>query len=193
MSRCWLEGEWRAWLDRELPPAEMQAAERHVAECARCTALVEEVRARATKVSELMTLLEPVPEATPVTRQPVPSGGRRGIAAALVLAAVATVLLLLPERPREESRTPPVKVLAAPPAQSTAQYAPPDSRTSPSRTRASAPRPKRPKHVPQYYVALDDDPIDSGVVLRVALADTGQLADVIYDEQGRPRAVRPLN
>jgi hypothetical protein len=45
----------------------------------------------------------------------------------------------------------------------------------------------------QYYVPLDDEPIESGVVVRVSLAASGLLADVIYDEQGRPRAVRPVN
>ena len=39
------------------------------------------------------------------------------------------------------------------------------------------------------FMALDDDPIDAGVVLRVALA-AGQQADVIYSSDGRPRAIR---
>jgi hypothetical protein len=55
------------------------------------------------------------------------------------------------------------------------------------RTRRHAEKPRV-----DYYVALDSEPIDSGLVVRVALED-GLLADVIVDEQGRARAVRPLN
>ena len=44
----------------------------------------------------------------------------------------------------------------------------------------------------QYYLALDDEPIDTGVVMRVALDGTGIQADVIFDAEGRPRAIRTV-
>ncbi len=44
----------------------------------------------------------------------------------------------------------------------------------------------------QYYLALDDGPIDTGVVMRVAFDGTGMQADVIFDAEGRPRAIRPI-
>lgn len=43
------------------------------------------------------------------------------------------------------------------------------------------------------FVALDDDPIDAGVVMRVALAEGRMQADVIYSQDGRPRAIRLVN
>jgi hypothetical protein len=44
-----------------------------------------------------------------------------------------------------------------------------------------------------YYLALDDEPIDMGVVMRVALDSAASVqADVIFDAEGRPRAIRPL-
>jgi hypothetical protein len=52
-----------------------------------------------------------------------------------------------------------------------------------------------PKATPtEYFLALDDDPIDMGVVMRVAL-DTGDAvqADVIFDADGRARAIRPVS
>jgi hypothetical protein len=65
------------------------------------------------------------------------------------------------------------------------------------------PTPLKPVHVnrrkapaaaqPDYFLALDDDPIDMGVVMRVALDSAADLqADVIFDADGRPRAIRPV-
>jgi hypothetical protein len=61
----------------------------------------------------------------------------------------------------------------------------------PSPARAKSPRRVKPPNV-QYYLALDDEPIDTGVVMRVALDGTGVQADVIFDADGRPRAIRTV-
>jgi len=43
----------------------------------------------------------------------------------------------------------------------------------------------------QYYMPLDEEPIETGTVVRVAFQD-GMQADVIVDAAGRARAIRPL-
>jgi hypothetical protein len=44
----------------------------------------------------------------------------------------------------------------------------------------------------EYYLALDDEPIDTGIVMRAALDGAGVQADVIFDAEGRPRAIRTI-
>jgi len=53
--------------------------------------------------------------------------------------------------------------------------------------------PVKPKAQVDYYVKLDDEPIETGVVVRVGL-DGGQVpADVILGPDGRARAIRLVN
>ena len=42
-------------------------------------------------------------------------------------------------------------------------------------------------------MALDDEPIDTGVVMRVALGPAEVPADVVFSPDGRPRAIRLVN
>jgi hypothetical protein len=108
-----------------------------------------------------------------------------GLAAAL--AAAVAVMVWPAKQPVVQPRKP--AVMAVVPA---AQNAPSRSRLREKATIRGAPVRKRSGDV-EYYLALDDEPIESGVVVQVTLPDTGLLAEVIYDEYGRPRAVRPLN
>jgi hypothetical protein len=50
--------------------------------------------------------------------------------------------------------------------------------------------PARPVAVERPFVALDNDPIETGMVVRVALGPDQVLADVIVAPDGRPRAYR---
>ena len=50
-------------------------------------------------------------------------------------------------------------------------------------------RPRRRTPQLQYFLAFDEEPIDTGTVMRVAL-EGGIEADVIVDASGRPRAIR---
>lgn len=196
MNRCRLEGEWRAWLDHELPAQESEAAAQHLQNCQRCAALCGELSGRAARVGALLGALDHIPEGVTVRPPAAPAWGRRGVAAALVLAAaLASLLLMLPRRIQRREPAPeprPLAVALAPPA---TVSAPPARRPvrSPRRAGLAHKLSSAPRAPVQYYLALDDEPIESGVVVRVALANSGLLADVIYDEQGRPRAVRPLN
>ncbi|HUK16648.1 MAG TPA: zf-HC2 domain-containing protein [Bryobacteraceae bacterium] len=185
MSRCWLDGELRAYVDRELPAREMEAIEWHLRECDVCAALLRELGSRAARVGVLLEAMEYVPAAAPVV---VRRAARWGPVLVAALAAACFVLVLwLPKRQR----------IVTPPKAQVAASAPTTTGNAGSlaagEPRRRQDRQRYRKAQPQYYVALDDEPIESGVVVRVALPDSGLLADVIYDEQGRPRAVRPLN
>ena len=179
MSRCWLDGELRAWLDRELPPPDMEAIGRHLTECRQCSALSAELSARAARVSALLGALDHVPAVLIAARSRAP---RRIVAAALVLAAASLLLFAWIHKPKPIPVTPAILSPASVPPVAL----PSKPATMPKRRVAR-------RNDMHYYLALDDEPIESGVVLRVTLPDSGQLADVIFDEQGRPRAVRPLN
>ena len=55
------EGTIHAWLDGELPPAEREAAEAHVASCDECKAAVAEARGFIAASSRILTALDAVP------------------------------------------------------------------------------------------------------------------------------------
>jgi hypothetical protein len=50
--------------------------------------------------------------------------------------------------------------------------------------------PAKPKPRVEYYVALDDEPIEAGVVVRVGFSGGQVPADVIFGPDGRARAIR---
>lgn len=193
MNRCWPEGEWRAYLDRELPPRELAAGAEHLKECRRCTALSEVLEKRAERVGAWLGELEtgnveavPEPAAVPV-RRPAVLIWRPVLAAAAVLACAAVLFMALRQPPYGQVvRVPfPAPHAAVPVLPPVVRQPQPEADRSKPRGRVVTPA--------QYYIALDDEPIESGVVARVTLPDSGMLADVIYDDEGRPRAVRPLN
>jgi hypothetical protein len=41
-----------------------------------------------------------------------------------------------------------------------------------------------------YFVALDDQPIESGVIMRMAIQPGNAQADIVFDPAGRARAIR---
>ena len=55
------EGTIHAWLDGELPPAEREAAEAHVAQCEQCAAAVAEARGFIAASSRILLALDAVP------------------------------------------------------------------------------------------------------------------------------------
>jgi anti-sigma factor RsiW len=200
MKECWDEGGLRAYLDRELPPEEMTRIAVHLGGCAQCHARYNELAGRAARVAALMETLD----AGPVVSPPAPAQRRwmqrpRPVAAAiLALAAVAALaFVLLPKR--TEAPKPEIAPHVAPhvvplrPAmeQAAAPSGAPPWPAVPSPPRAKIPKRPKPPQV-QYYLALDDEPIDTGVVMRVALDGTGVQADVIFDAEGRPRAIRTV-
>ncbi len=184
MSRCWQEGEWRAYLDGELPADETAWGREHLAQCAVCAAVHQELAARAARVGAWMTELEGVPA---VVRRREPARPRWQWAAAglAVAAALAAAFVLTPRRVEVVEAPRVAESPAAPPAVATPLSPVAAHRVS----RAGALRRRAPRL--QYYLALDDEPIDTGTVMRVALA-SGAEADVIVDSAGRPRAIRAV-
>jgi hypothetical protein len=187
MTKCWSEGDLRAYFDRELAADEMQAIEAHLADCAACATAFDQIAWRAQRVQALIGDLD-------VAGQPVrPVRARRWVAIAALAAAVLLAILLIP---RHGVRQPAPKVAPAAIASAPRQEEPPQlvsvaaESPAPARPARSSRRPK-PKSEVRYYLALDDEPIDTGMVMRVALAG-GMQADVVVDSAGRPRAIRPV-
>ena len=190
MSECWDEGGLRAYADRDLAPEDLARIAAHLGACAECHGRYNEIAARAVRVASLMGALNvPAPAARPLPRRWV----MPAVAGALALAA--TVALAFALIPRRAPHPQPVATPHAPRVQHPVQAASPSPESTPESkpagpVRAKTARRAKPQRV-DYYLALDDQPIDTGVVMRVALEGAGQ-ADVIFDAEGRARAIRPV-
>jgi anti-sigma factor RsiW len=183
MSQCWSEGELRAYLDSELPPRDMELAAAHVKECAACGALYAELESRAARVAILLEALPVVPPALELPQLARRERMRWRWAGAAMAAALLLGLFRMPKRIE--------KVAASPQRQPPIVQAQPAPAPPPAQTRPAVLRRKvKLKPQVQYYMALDDEPIETGIVVRVAL-DNGQVpADVILGPDGRARAIR---
>ena len=194
MTQCWPEGALRAYLDGELPSEDMQRVAAHLGDCTVCDGLCRELAARAAHVSALMELLPEWGGAMP--RAAIPAGRRAnwiGIAVALA-AGLALAAYLLPDRhPREAvvrpapapaPTPPPVAVTVA--AVTPALVAEPPAQRRPRRVRPTAPE-------PAYFVALDDEPFESGVIMRVGVKPGNVQADIVFGPDGRAHAFRLVN
>jgi hypothetical protein len=197
MTQCWPEGALRAYLDRELPTEDMQRVAAHLGECPVCDGLCTELAARAAHVSALLELL---PEwsvaAMPRPATPASAPHRRatwvGIAVALA-AGLALAAYLMPDRhPREAVALPaPVPALAAPPMAATVAATTPAPAGPPAPRRLRRVRQTAPE--PAYFVALDDEPFDSGVIMRVGVKPGNLQADIVFGPDGRAHAFRLVN
>jgi hypothetical protein len=191
MTQCWPEGALRAYLDRELPTEDMQRVAAHLGECTVCNGLCTELAAREAHVSALMELL---PEWSGTMPRAATPAKRRatwvGIAVALA-ACLAVAAYLIPDRRPWEARVLPAPAPATPPV--TAAVA---GMTPPP---AEAPVPRRPRRIrqtapePAYFVALDDEPFESGVIMRVGVKPGNLQADIVFGPDGRARAFRLVN
>jgi Putative zinc-finger len=205
MTQCWSEGELRAYLDGELPARDMERAAAHLKDCVTCGGLYAELASRAARVETLMELLpEPIaPSKVAAIPKPAAHTGR-WLAAAGLAAALALALVMAPWRSRPGNREVQVKSAPAPPVTEllTPEKPLPNGRGSdrslPSRDRQGAVRTRRapppnPKPRVEEYVALDDEPIEAGVVVRVGFSGGRVPADVIFGPDGRARAIRLIS
>src|SRR5262249_4236676 len=107
------------------------------------------------------------------------------------LAASMAAAFLLVSRKPEKRVVPTPPPVAAPPAPRAAQ---PPVTLKPAIIRRLRPRkqatpPKKTEQL-EYFLALDDEPVETGIVVRVAL-DNGRVpADVIVGTDGHPHAIR---
>jgi hypothetical protein len=198
MTNCWSEGALRAYLDRELPAADMKAVAAHLGECSACDALCAELAGRAARVFNLLELLPEPKVAVPMRPAPVRTASRwlwPGAAVALAAGlAIASIVVQKRESPAPVAHTSvtpePPPVLPEP---ATAPSTRPVTTAPPARPPAVAKvlRPKR-RAAPEmdYFIALDDQPIESGVIMRMAIEPGNAQADIVVDPAGRARAIR---
>ncbi len=198
MKECWPDGELRAFLDRELSAGDYERLAAHLQECADCRGRSQQLEARAGRVLGMVGAL--AEQAAAVVAMPRPRTGRphtsKWVAAAVALAAGWAALSLLAPPPVHAPIQTPVQVpiaIAAPPLPPAIRQAPLAVHV-PSRIPSRSPRHAAPPRATLAgFVALDDDPIDAGVVMRVMLAQGQMQADVLYSPDGRPRAFRLVN
>src|SRR5262249_35130649 len=102
--------------------------------------------------------------------------------------------ILVPKKPEEAPRpvrVPQLATVAAKPASpQVATEAPPPPRPRPRRARPASPQPRSQT---LDFVALDDRPIDNGVVMRVSWGPENLQADIIFGPDGSARAYRLVN
>jgi anti-sigma factor RsiW len=187
MNACWPEGGLRAYLDGELSPEDMQSVAAHLGECAACERLHAELSVRAGYVSGLMGTLS-CPETRPVTARAARArtvGSWRWTAAAVAIAAgLALATLIVPKR--EAPRTPVARVPVPLPVAPPTVVAPPLEEPGPVE---AAIRPRRRVERAEPFLALDDEPIESGIVMRVTVPGSTP-ADIVFSPDGRARAIR---
>jgi hypothetical protein len=194
MTQCWPEGALRAYLDGELPGEDMQQVAAHRGECRVCDGLCRKLAARAAHVSALMELLPEQGEAMPrLVRVPRRRASWIGVAAALAAGLAVAAYLLPDRRPRETlvrpaptSAPPAVSAAAAAIAPALAETPEPPAPRRPRRVRPTAPE-------PNYFVALDNEPFESGVIMRVDVKPGNVQADIVFGPDGRARAFRLVN
>jgi anti-sigma factor RsiW len=191
MSQCWPEGTLRAYLDAELPADQMREVAAHVEECPACGRLHAELSVRASYVAGLMDTLA-VPVGQPVRRKAAAraTGSWLWTGAAVALAAgLAIAAMLIPKgEPVKVTHTPPpapaqeARVVPEGPAEIPV--------VAPTRPQAMAVA-RRPRRAVSAdpFIALDDEPIESGIVMRVELPGSTP-ADIVFSPDGRARAVR---
>jgi hypothetical protein len=192
MSECLQEGAWRAYLDGELPPEEMALAAGHLEQCAACAALHRDLAGPAARIGILMADLADVPAPGLLKALRVAPSRPRWIWAAAGLAAAAALaaaFALAPRRPAPDIRARASVIEAPPPVAEPIRPIVPAAAVGGIPRARPARRQAQPR--PQYFLALDEEPIDTGTVMRVSLA-SGIEADVIVDSEGRPRAIRPV-
>ena len=200
MTKCWSEGELRAYLDRELPTGDMQQVAAHLAECTACDGLCTELAGRAAHVSALMELL-PEWEGASVRQPPrpavvpVPKPAQHawvGVAVALAAGlAVAAYFMPKPAPPVAAIRPVPVTPAIAPQATTAELALVPEAVDEPAPRRVRRAR----KAVPdrEYFIALDNEPFESGVIMRVDVKPGNVQADVVFGPDGRAHAFRLVN
>lgn len=196
MTPCWQEGELRAYLDGELPGNDMQRVAAHLAECAACRELHNELESRAARMQEWLddaAVVRPVevyPRRDRPRVLPVRAGLKPAPQAAIVAlaSAIALAFILFPRHAPRPAFTPAPKPLAAAPSVPVTPAPPQPVAVKPAIIRRHTPVKPRPRI--ESYVALDTEPIETGIVVRVALGNAQIPADVIFDPEGRPRAIR---
>jgi anti-sigma factor RsiW len=180
MKDCWQDGDLRAYVDGELPAESLQQIADHLEICHACGQRYHELSDRATHVSALLATLSEVPPAAPAPRL---RPRRRWHLAALPLAAALAIAFLA--LPKHRAVRYPVSVAVAPAPVTVAKVEAPIVRPRPF-VRHTKPRTSQ----PEEFVRLDDEPLETGMIVRVT-ADNGSVqAEMIIGPDGRAHAIR---
>jgi hypothetical protein len=201
MTECWSEGELRAYLDGELRAEQSERLAAHLDECAGCSERLGDLDARAQWITGLMNDLPPLPAAQKPKRR-----GRWIAALTAAAAAGILVTLYLWGRPPGLQPAPWPAFDRSAAGRAAPERAPDQAIPAPPVTAAAAaiqpleePRvvrlPVRKRTAPRLrpedtFVALTDEPFETGVVLRVALGPAQVPADIVFGSDGRARAIR---
>src|SRR6185295_1364296 len=98
MKECWSEGALRAYLDRELPPEDMEWMAAHLEVCSECGDHWAELAGRAERVSALMNTLPDPDRTVSILRTPrrvkITTWRWAGAAAALAAGLVLGIVLM---------------------------------------------------------------------------------------------------
>jgi anti-sigma factor RsiW len=203
MRKCVPEGELRAYLDGEGSPDVLASISEHLRECAACRESLERVGRRSEFVASLLGVL-PEPEVAAPLEMPRAVPGRvRWAPVALALAACLAFVFVIriathgPSAPigREPAQT----ASSAPAAARVAASEPPTAVEAPAQGNVTArvrpqrakPRaPAKPRQDAPTFLALDNEPIEAALIMRVALGPEETPADVMFGPDGRARAIR---
>jgi hypothetical protein len=181
MKQCWPDGDLRAFLDGELP----QLGE-HLDVCAACSARYRELAERAGRVTNLLAML---PETGVLRNLPAREHYRRrwAVAALSLAAAIAIGFVVLPKR-----HSTPASVGKAPAAVAHETATAPVAKAETPRrvARRAAARP-RPPH--ENFLRLDDEPLETGTIVRVSAENGDVQADLIVGPDGRAHAIRMVS
>lgn len=188
MKQCWPEGDLRAYLDGEAPADVRERIAAHLAVCSACDARRHELSERAAWVSNLMAMLPSTEPVGALRIAPAPVGhGRRWAMAGLAMAAgLAIAFAMLPRHGNA-----PVAVVA-PPAPAVVPVAvEPPVVVKPAVMRQHVAR-QRPAVLRADFLRLDDEPIETGTVVRVSAENGDVQADLIVGPDGRAHAIRMI-
>jgi anti-sigma factor RsiW len=189
MKQCWPEGDLRAYRDGELALDAGRDLAVHLEACEACGARYWELSDRAARVSKLLAVLpEMAPMgAVPSLRLPVRHRRQWAVAALSLAAAVALGFVLLPKRASQVAQVvqPPV---AAIPAEKSPVVVP-AARRRPARRRATQPALEQ---AADYFLRLDDEPLETGTIVRVGAENGDVQADLILGPDGRAHAIRVI-
>jgi anti-sigma factor RsiW len=194
MSQCWSEGGLRTYLDRELPPPDMELVAAHLAECPKCAGMSRDLAARAARVAVWMDALPKLDIAAPMPRRAISRRRWIGLAAAIA-AGLAVAAIVLPRHRDVVNPPAPTVVLETPAVVADAAEASAPIAASPRRTRRplSGTTRLRPRTVNNSFLALDDEPIETGVIMRVGVEPGNVQADIVFGQDGRAHAIRLVN
>ena len=183
MNRCWQDGDLRAFADGELPEESLVEIAEHLEICASCRERNRALSERAARVYGLMSALA---ETTAPIPTPRPRARQRWRLAALPLAAALVIgVMMLPKR----SAVRPASTIARVPATAVQAEQPAPVRPLVAVHHVSA---RPPADRGEEFLRLDDEPIESGSVVRIEAEDGDVQADLIVGPDGRARAIRML-